>query len=78
MVGRMKRGFSGLALGCFAVTVLLGTCRARAEAPAAAVAGFNTYVGAVEARLAEQHRAADGFLAGQGSAEGSARLRRAR
>jgi hypothetical protein len=72
-----ERGFSGLALGCFAVTVLLGTCRARAEAPAAAVAGFNTYVGAVEARLAEQHRAADGFLAGQaGSAESSARLRR--
>jgi hypothetical protein len=77
MVSFMQRGFPGLALGFFAVTIALGTGRARSEAPAAAVAGFNTYVGAAEARLAGQHRTADGFLTGNaGSAEGRARLRR--
>ena len=69
----MKRGF---VVG-FGVAVMLLPGRASAEAPATAVATFNSYVGAVETRLAGQHRAADGFLAGEaGSEEGRARLRR--
>ncbi len=43
-----------------------------AQPSPAAVAGFNSYVSKVEARLAWQHRAADGFLA----AEDFARLQR--
>ncbi len=77
MVWCMKRGFSGLLVVGGVVVVLSGPVRAVAEAPAAAVASFNNYVGVVEARLAEEHRAADGFLVGEaGSEEGRARLRR--
>ncbi|MDP9052441.1 MAG: hypothetical protein M3O31_17225 [Acidobacteriota bacterium] len=36
---------------------------AQGEPPAAAVSAFHSYVGGVEARLAVQHRSADGFLA---------------
>ena len=43
-----------------------------AEPTPAAVAAFNSYIGTVEARLAEQHRSADGFL----GSEDFARLRR--
>ena len=69
----MKRGF---VVG-FGVAVMLLPGRASAEAPATAVATFNSYVGTVEARLAGQHRGADGFLAGEaGSEEGRSRLRR--
>ena len=51
--------------------------RGLAEAPAAAVSVFNSYVGAVEGRLVEQHRSAEGFLAGAaGEAASEARLRR--
>ncbi len=39
----------------------------RREPPAAAVSGFNAYVGAVEARLARQHGSRDGFLGGAAS-----------
>jgi len=39
------------------------SARAAAEAPAAAVTGFNTYVSKVESRLTEQHLSRDGFLA---------------
>jgi hypothetical protein len=42
------------------------------EPTAAAVSGFNSYIGQVEARLDQQHRGAEGFLA----REDSARLRR--
>ncbi|MGD0546650.1 MAG: hypothetical protein ABR991_02340 [Terracidiphilus sp.] len=48
---------------------------AMAEAPAAAVTVFNTYVSALEARLARQHRSQNGFLAPL-DAPGEARLRR--
>jgi hypothetical protein len=34
-----------------------------AEAPAGAVSAFNSYIGALESRLAQQHRAQNGFLA---------------
>ncbi len=69
----MKRGF---VVG-FGVAVMLLPGRASAEAPATAVATFNSYVGTVEARLAGQHRRADGFLAGEArNEEGRARLRR--
>jgi len=37
------------------------------EAPAAATAAFNVYVGKVELRLAEQHRSPNGFLVSAGS-----------
>lgn len=74
MVSSMKRGILKVVAGS---CLLLGWGDARAEAPAGAVATFNSYVGAVGARLAEQHRTEDGFLAGEaGSAEGRARLRR--
>jgi hypothetical protein len=43
-----------------------------AEAPPAATAAFNSYIGKVEARLAGQHRTTDGYLA----AEDFARLQR--
>ena len=50
-------------------------CRGMEPSPAA-VAAFNSYVGVVEARLAQQHRSQDGFLAALGSgAQAEARLR---
>jgi hypothetical protein len=74
MVWFMKRGLLKVVAGGW---LLVSWGGAWAEAPAAAVAGFNNYVGVVEARLAEEHRAADGFLTGEaGSEEGRARLRR--
>jgi hypothetical protein len=74
MVGDMKRGFWGLVAGC---GLLLGWAVAWAEAPAAAVASFDNYVGGVEGRLAQEHGSRAGFLAGEaGTAEGQARLRR--
>jgi hypothetical protein len=46
--------------------------RVVAEAPTAAVSAFNSYIGAVEARLARQHGLREGFLA----PEAADRLRR--
>ena len=52
---------------------------ALAEAPAAAVSSFNTYIGTVESRLAQQHRSQNGFIAPAASAsETSARGTRLR
>ena len=66
----MKRGF------LVGLMVLFGTACGWGEAPAGAVSTFNSYVGVVEGRLAEQHRSGNGFLEGEaGSAEGRARLR---
>jgi hypothetical protein len=43
----------------------------------AAVFAFNSYIGGVESRLAQQHRSQGGFIAGVGSGtQGEARLRR--
>ncbi len=73
--GRVARRVLGWAAG-LGLMLAMAPGRVRAEAPAAAVATFNSYVGAVEARLAEQHRSAEGFLAGEAAeAEGLARLR---
>ena len=41
---------------------------ALAEAPAAAISSFNAYIGAVESRLARQHRSQSGFIASAASA----------
>ena len=75
----MKVGQGGLR-GCAVVLGLaawLTPVSAWAEAPAQAMAAFDAYVGTVEARLAEQHRSRQSFLAGEGGTEdGRARLRR--
>ena len=49
---------------CGLLLFVLAPGCAVAEAPAAAVSTFNSYVGAVESRLAQQHRSREGFLAG--------------
>jgi hypothetical protein len=48
-----------------------------AEAPAAAVSSFNSYIDAVESRLAQEHRSQNGFIAPPASAglESDTRLR---
>ena len=43
--------------------LLVAPAYSRGDAPAAAVSTFNEYAGAVELRLARQHRSRDGFLA---------------
>ncbi len=66
--GQMRRRISGLRKGLrirtgMAWLLLLTACAAGiCEAPAAATAAFNAYVGKVESRLAEQHRSQKGFL----------------
>jgi hypothetical protein len=60
-----------------ALTFLRARDVAAAEPSAAAVAAFNSYVSAVELRIAGEHRAPNGFLAAADSAaQGDARLRR--
>jgi hypothetical protein len=77
MVGVMRRGFLRLVAGCWLLMVRAGSSGAWAEAPARASLAFDSYVAAVEARLKQEHRSREGFLAGEaGSAEGEARLRR--
>jgi hypothetical protein len=50
---------------------------ALADAPAAAIAGFDAYVSKLESRLAQQHRSPDGFVASVGTnAQVDARLRK--
>lgn len=66
---------------CWAVGMLLAVGAAQVvvavEPTAAAVAGFQGYVGKVEARLAQEHETAAGFVAGvHGNAGPDARLRR--
>ena len=64
MVQNMKRRFSGwtrLILGF--LVVAMASRSALGEPTAAAIAAFNSYVGEVESRLAEQHRSHDHFLA---------------
>ena len=56
---------------------LLAPACSRGDAPAAAVSTFNEYAGAVELRLAQQHRSRDGFLVAKTrTPEDEARLRR--
>lgn len=59
-------------LTCALLLLLASTRLAAQEPSAAAISGFNSYIGRVEARLAEQHSAAGRFLA----PEDSTRLRR--
>jgi hypothetical protein len=54
---------------CELVFLVAGSGRIVAEPPAGAVATFNSYIGAVEARLARQHGARDGFLASEATAQ---------
>ena len=76
-VGVMKRDLLRLFTACGVATVLVSPGRGWAEAPAAAVSVFDSYVRVVEGRLADQHRSQDGFLAGEaGEPQGWARLRR--
>ncbi len=76
-VGVMKRDLLRLFTACGVATILVSPGRGWAEAPAAAVSVFDSYVRVVEGRLADQHRSQDGFLAGEaGEPQGWARLRR--
>jgi hypothetical protein len=63
------------ALFLMAAWICASVCRA-AEPSAAAAAGFNAYTGAVEARLAAQHRSLTEFVAGLSNPETAARLHR--
>jgi hypothetical protein len=56
--------------------MLMAAGRAVGQPLPAAVSAYNSYVVAVEARLARQHGSPEGFLAGAASAESEARLRR--
>ena len=64
--------------GFVTVVVVAGSGRVWAEAPAGAMAAFDSYAGVVESRLALQHRsAAEGFFAGAaGERDGLERVRR--
>ena len=64
--------FSTIFLGLLAILVAPG-CAWAAPSPAA-VAAFNAYISAVEARLAEQHRSQGAFLAAT-TPQGDAKLR---
>lgn len=75
----MVRGMMKRVSGYLVVALVAGSglrvCRADQPAPAA-VATFETYAGAVEARLAQQHRSEAAFLGGVlGDAGSVARLR---
>ena len=73
-MGDMKRGVLRFVVRCGVVILSAGAGRVWAEAPARAVAAFDSYVGVVEGRLASQHRSPEGFFAGD--PQGEARLRR--
>jgi hypothetical protein len=74
MVFDMTRFIVGFA----AVVAVAGWGQVWAEAPAGAMATFDSYVGAVEGRLASQHRSSpEGFLAGAAAErDGLERVRR--
>ena len=67
-----------VALGMFVLLAFVGAARCAAVEPtAAAVAGFTSYIDAVEVRLAQQHRSRVGFLAPMTpAADGGLRLER--
>jgi hypothetical protein len=71
----MSCGISGsraLIIGVLAILAWLGAVPAAgAEAPQKAENAFEAYAGKVEARLAQQHRSASGFLANVGAAGNS-------
>src|ERR1035441_5802032 len=64
-----------IALLCGLLLRMAAPGSVKADPLPAAVTAFNTYVGSLEARLTQQHRSPDGFLAPLGT-ESEARLRR--
>ena len=68
---RTISAFRGLLIALNPMFLAAVPCCAVAEPSPAAVAAFNSYVGAVESRLARQHRSPDGFLAPLASSEQS-------
>ncbi|HEV2465416.1 MAG TPA: hypothetical protein VGT04_16555 [Acidobacteriaceae bacterium] len=72
----MMKRYTALRLIALAGPLLL-CCNSRAEQPSQeAIAGFNKYVGAIESRLAAQHRKSTSFIAlTRTSAQTEARLR---
>ncbi len=63
-------------IGSLAAALLASAPACAGEEPsAAAVAGFNSYIAALEARLARQHQSSSQFLAGLSSPQTLARLR---
>jgi len=79
MVLYMKCGLLARFWGSFIIgwiVLVAAAIPAAGEPSTAAVAAFNSYAAGVEARLADQHRSATGFLAGTASgANGESRLR---
>jgi hypothetical protein len=68
------RIFSSL---CGLLLLVAGSACVQGEPPAATVSAFNSYVGRVELRLAEQHRSPIAFLSsGSSDPQNAARLRR--
>jgi hypothetical protein len=59
---------SGIGRRLFLLALVTVPSWALAEAPAAAVSSFNSYVDTVESRLAQQHRSQIGFIASAASA----------
>lgn len=79
----MRRRIEGRGTGFQAMRLLIWLLilapwsAGRCEAPGAAVAAFNSYTAKVEARLAEQRRSANGFVAsGESNDSKAARLRK--
>jgi hypothetical protein len=73
----MRRGRGQLAVIVTLAAAWMAAVCAWGEAPAPALAAFDTYTGTVEAKLAQDHRSRVSFLAGEaGTAEGQLRLRR--
>ena len=69
--------YSRLVLVFFGLLIPSAATRcAFGEPTAAAVSAFNSYTGAIESRLAQQHQSQDGFLASMRSASQIDRLRR--
>ncbi len=73
-----SRKFSVIGRLLFLSALLTASGPARAQPPAAAVSAFNSYVGTVEVRLDQQHRAQNGFIApvASGGSDSEARLRK--
>jgi hypothetical protein len=66
-------------MGVLPVLLLIAAapCRVEADAPTAAVSAFNSYIGKLEARLAQQHGSPSAFIVPMSSnANSEARLRR--
>lgn len=73
---KIRSSLSGLSFLLTLLTSVVTPGRILAEAPAASVSAFNSYIGTVESRLAQQHRSQNGFLVSAASGQqGEMRLR---